>query len=783
MEQLYRGINLLQDENLMRQLETIEKQLGEQTFNLPLIGQFSAGKSMLLNNLLGEEILPVKVTETTAFITYIAYGEVPQVIIRYKDDTEEEVSLEYLKNLHQIQVDAEGEKLKQIKDIKVKYPSPFLEKGLCLVDTPGVNTLFVEHEALTKAILEDTYYMLYVMAKPLTQFDMQFIKSIMQTGVRPIFIRTGIDQIKSSEESLEEALAKEKMVLTAQFGQAIDFYPITNKYQELNNLDFTCGFEAMRHYLQYEIIANREQLKVQALEGKLEYLKKLVKEKLVEKQAQLQVLISKDEMTLTKALEVVEQKIYKLELESTILERECQKEFTDAFEDLKERIVNLKSETVNSFYNWLEMKMYLLNLSQIDYEAEAMAKVQDFRENIKVYAEELIENTIKDRDKVYTEIMDDLNSQMETTLGQDFNLKVDTLDAEALLQVEAQKREALRREIADIDALIQEKEAFIEGYYNEAEGFEEIEIQLKSELMALNEELKALNSEEIPYIYEEGNTTASDILGGIGNLADWALMFVPGLGSGSAAKQVATTAQKVSKISKVCRQGNKVNKVLQNTIRTIKVKNAINKAHQTYKNIRTYAQTTEEPGISKVLDYLSVEFYCRKLGQCFDTPPIHRVDPEALADQDRRRAQLNVKHQTMIKMKMENLEKSNALKSQADREMKLKALKEEHKLKLEQELIQLDEMMRKEQAQKENAYLLNAITTQFKEMIQSLSDEFEGVMWVRWQQLAQEYINNRMANMTEQLENLHEELAMTKEQKTMMLDEQAEIKEVLEYIA
>ena len=90
------------------------------------------------------------------------------------------------------------------------------------------------------------------------------------------------------------------------------------------------------------------------------------------------------------------------------------------------------------------MKMYLLNLSQIDYEAEAMAKVQGFRENIKIYAEELIENTIKDRDKVYTEIMDDLNSQMETTLGQDFNLKVDTLDAEALLQVEAQKREAFR---------------------------------------------------------------------------------------------------------------------------------------------------------------------------------------------------------------------------------------------------------------------------------------------------------------------------------------------------
>ncbi|MDO5305672.1 MAG: dynamin family protein, partial [bacterium] len=341
---LHKGISFLQDENLKGQLQSIEKQLSDKTFNLPLIGQFSAGKSMLINNLLGAEVLPVKVTETTAFITYITYGETPKAMIRYKDEVQEEVSIDYIKSLHQIQVENEGHKLRQIRDIHVQYPSPFLEKGLCLIDTPGVNTLFAEHEALTKALLEDTYYMVYVMAKPLTQFDIQFIKSIIQTGVQPIFVRTGIDNIKSSEESVEQAVAKEKLMLQAQLNQEVYFYPITNKYQELGNMDFTMKFDMLRKFLQDEIIANRDKVKEEALKNKLAYLTSCIKEKLIQKQEQLKILNLSDEQTLTKAIEVIENQIYKLELESTVLERECTNKFTKAFDKLKNEMASLKGE-------------------------------------------------------------------------------------------------------------------------------------------------------------------------------------------------------------------------------------------------------------------------------------------------------------------------------------------------------------------------------------------------------------------------------------------------------
>ena len=44
-------------------------------YYLPFIGQFSAGKSKLINRLIGKEVLPTKSVETTAFFNYISYAE------------------------------------------------------------------------------------------------------------------------------------------------------------------------------------------------------------------------------------------------------------------------------------------------------------------------------------------------------------------------------------------------------------------------------------------------------------------------------------------------------------------------------------------------------------------------------------------------------------------------------------------------------------------------------------------------------------------------------------
>ena len=49
---------------------------------LAVMGQFSAGKSYLINNIIGKTILPVHITETTAAITLIRYGVKEYALLR-----------------------------------------------------------------------------------------------------------------------------------------------------------------------------------------------------------------------------------------------------------------------------------------------------------------------------------------------------------------------------------------------------------------------------------------------------------------------------------------------------------------------------------------------------------------------------------------------------------------------------------------------------------------------------------------------------------------------------
>ena len=65
----------LQDGIALEKLSRMREKLQEQHFYLPIVGQFSSGKSSLINNLIGRRILPTMLSETTAFTTFIYYGE------------------------------------------------------------------------------------------------------------------------------------------------------------------------------------------------------------------------------------------------------------------------------------------------------------------------------------------------------------------------------------------------------------------------------------------------------------------------------------------------------------------------------------------------------------------------------------------------------------------------------------------------------------------------------------------------------------------------------------
>ncbi|MEB3148576.1 MAG: dynamin family protein, partial [Sphaerospermopsis sp.] len=153
--------NLLPN-TLINEVSTVSKKIQSQRFRLAVVGEFSQGKSTLLNALLGEEIQPVRAIPCSGAVTVLKYGTQKRVICRYKDGRSEEIAFEEYKVKATISKEAalehRSDELAQsnIEEIIFEHPELALCKnGVEIVDSPGLNE-HPQRTAITQKILTDT---------------------------------------------------------------------------------------------------------------------------------------------------------------------------------------------------------------------------------------------------------------------------------------------------------------------------------------------------------------------------------------------------------------------------------------------------------------------------------------------------------------------------------------------------------------------------------------------------------------------------------------------------
>src|SRR5262249_44439488 len=126
--------------------------LGE-LFLLVVVGEFNAGKSALLNELIGAPLLPEGVTPTTAQISLVRFGE---------RESEEWLSKGFLER--RVHSDA-------LRDLAV-------------VDTPGTNAIIRHHEELTRDFIPRADLVVFVTSadRPLTETERLMLDNIRAWG-------------------------------------------------------------------------------------------------------------------------------------------------------------------------------------------------------------------------------------------------------------------------------------------------------------------------------------------------------------------------------------------------------------------------------------------------------------------------------------------------------------------------------------------------------------------------------------------------------------------------
>ena len=123
----------------------------EGRFFLACIGQFKRGKSTLINALIGEPLLPSGFIPVTTVPTVVRFGEKRAARIRRQSGEWQEVPPAELSRY--VSEEHNPENSLGIAGVEVFVPAPLLKDGMCLVDTPGLGSVFAGNTASTEDFL------------------------------------------------------------------------------------------------------------------------------------------------------------------------------------------------------------------------------------------------------------------------------------------------------------------------------------------------------------------------------------------------------------------------------------------------------------------------------------------------------------------------------------------------------------------------------------------------------------------------------------------------------
>jgi Dynamin family len=125
--------------------------VSEGRFFLACIGQFKRGKSTLINALIGDPVLPSGFIPVTTVPTVVRFGAGRQARIRQQNGSWQDIPLSDL-SLY-VSEEHNPENSKEVAGVEVFVPAPLLADGMCLVDTPGLGSVFATNTATTQDFL------------------------------------------------------------------------------------------------------------------------------------------------------------------------------------------------------------------------------------------------------------------------------------------------------------------------------------------------------------------------------------------------------------------------------------------------------------------------------------------------------------------------------------------------------------------------------------------------------------------------------------------------------
>ncbi len=257
-------------------LADLATQTRADSFKVLVLGDFNVGKSMLINAMLGADVLPCAITPATAVITRLVLGEQPRVEL-YPHPTPTDVDPAPLKiapdqlRAHIVMDVLNPNDRPRYREVVVYWPLALLQSGVELIDSPGLNAIDVHTETtLDYAGSADAIVMVFTAMNAGTLGERGVVEQElrMRGHQSMFFVVNAIDTLRADElDELRPHLTALLVPLTALGADGLHFTSardaLKERIGENRSIDIAAtGVPAFERALKEFLVTKRAKIKV-----------------------------------------------------------------------------------------------------------------------------------------------------------------------------------------------------------------------------------------------------------------------------------------------------------------------------------------------------------------------------------------------------------------------------------------------------------------------------------------------------------------------------------------
>jgi Dynamin family len=197
----------LDSERMEREARALAERVADKRFFVACLGQFKRGKSSLLNVLIGTSVLPTGVVPVTAIVTILRYGPILHAEVHFENGSRQHVPVQSISDY--VSEESNPENSRGVAAVEVFVPAALLASGMCLVDTPGIGSVFAGNTAVTRAFVPHVDAALVVLGAdpPISREELLLLEELASHVNEIVFVLSKADRLTAGEcsEAIEFA--------------------------------------------------------------------------------------------------------------------------------------------------------------------------------------------------------------------------------------------------------------------------------------------------------------------------------------------------------------------------------------------------------------------------------------------------------------------------------------------------------------------------------------------------------------------------------------------------